>query len=500
MKDRKSLKRIVSLLLIIFQVRISGSIGNLVNLNGVKNYHELVENFTEFLNEQGINDPQHIYEYFNYAMWNGYLSKDKNLQYSVDRKVYMSNPGMSIASGDAVCLNYADMLSHIFREFGYNSYMAMCYVDSDNAHIEKIRTDKDIERKINPGDSERIDVLFGNYLLDGITKVFGNHAITCVEDNGEIYIFDPTNLAYLDKSGFNNVDIVNGSGKFDLRYLTSMLFDNINIFKVIPSTNNDNYKLEVINKDELVFDNEALDKFHEENKDIINEIDKVNKRGTNSGMLEILIYGLLSSLILSVLKKVLSKVAIKCKFKDVEDIKEISNNLKEYLNEHEIETPYEILKNFKLINKELGIKNSYIKDLSRRTIITINDLVNYNSFYDNILVCLLDYLGIEASVCYTKKYHNGIPLGDKVIVKYKYNDKYYYFDPEIDELLYEIDKILYSKNKRYKYKRHNKYFNYDTLKSKEEVEKVMNEEDTLLKKEDIKELKKSKILRRNEIN
>ena len=75
---------IISLLLLVFQVRVAGSISNIVNISGVRSYHQLVENFSEFLENENITEPQHIYEYFNYAMWNGYLSKDKNLEYSVN--------------------------------------------------------------------------------------------------------------------------------------------------------------------------------------------------------------------------------------------------------------------------------------------------------------------------------------------------------------------------------------------------------------------------------
>ena len=496
MKQRKNLKRIISLLLIVFEMRIAGGVSNLVNMNGVKNYNELVENFSDFLLEQGIKDPQHIYEYFNYAMWNGYLSKDKELKYSVNRKVYISNPGMSIASGDAVCLNYADMLSHIFREFGYNSYMAMCYVDSDNASIERIRTDKEIDREIESGSSEAIERLFDNFFIGGITKLFGNHAITCVEYNGEVYIFDPTNLAYLDKKGFNDVEIVNGSGKFDLRYFTSIVLENINIFKVIPSTNNNDYKVEVVEKPEIDFDIDALNKFYDDNKDIINEIDKVNQRGSDSGLIELMIYCVVASVILVSYKNILKKIAYNCKEKDIKDIKELSSLLKEYFNSHDINTSFELLRNYELINNGLGIKNNFFKDLFRKSNIILNNLINDDIFYDNILVILLDELGIKASVCYAKKYHNGILSGNRVLIKYEEDGLYYYYDPEINELLYEDDKkVLHSKDNRYKYKKFNKYFRYDTLNSSEDIVSKMKEEDSLLNKEDIKELKRSKVLR-----
>lgn len=496
MKRRNSIKRIVSLLLIIFQMRVAGGVSNLVNMNGVKNYNELVENFADFLLEQGITDPQQIYEYYNHAMWNGYFSIDHELKYSVNRKVYLDNPGMSIMSGDAVCLNYADMLSLIYREMGFNSYMSMCYVDSDKVNIERIRTDKDIERKIEAGSSEALDRLFDNFFIDGITKIFGNHAITCVEHNGEVYIFDPTNLVYLSKSGFNNVDIVNGSGKFDLRYFTSLLYDNINIFKVIPSTNNKDYKLEVVNKDELKIDEEALEKFYNENKNFINEVDKSNKRGSDGGLIEIMIYAAIASFVITSIKSIINKIADNCKEKDLNDLFPL---LKEYFSEKNIKSEFEILSNYQLINSELGIKNSFVKDLFIKSFDILNRIINNDSFHINMLSFLLNELEYQSSVTSVKKYTHGLYVGDSKLIKYRMLDGYYLYDPELNELLYEEGDVFYSKDRKYKYKPYvdymDKVFGRQTLYNKEDVENKMNNENNILTKEDIKELKLNKNLR-----
>lgn len=497
MKRRNNIKRILSLLLLIFQIRIAGSISNLVNSKGVKSYTEFINNLADFFVEQNITDPQHIYEYFNYAMWNGYLSRDSELKYSIDRKIYLDNPGMSIASGSAVCLNYADMLACIYKELGFNSYMAMCYVDGNSVSVKRIRTDVNIERKINKESEEKLDTLFNNVVISNVAKILGNHAVTCVEYKGEIFIFDPTNLVYLNKSGFNNIDIINGDGKFDIRYFTSILYDNVNLFKLITNTNNKEYELEVINKPELVFDIEGLENFYKENKDLINEIDKVNKRGSKSGTLEITIYCILASFILNSCKNIIKKLALKCKRNDIKDIKNISKELKEYFKQQNIVTEYEVLKNYELINKSLGIKNSICKDALRKFVLNINNLINEDIFYNNILVILLNELGYESDVCYVNKYIYNIPIGFIDIIEYKKDDICYYYDPEIGELLFKNDtKILYSKNKKYKYyKKYGVFLN--TLNSKEEVKIKMTEEDILLNKTNLKELKKGKILRKN---
>ena len=494
MKERKNLKRIISLLLIILEVRLTGIIGNTVNMKGVLNYNKIVENFSDFLDEQGITDPQHIYEYYNYAMWNGYFSKDHELKYSVDRKIYIDNPGISIMSGNAVCLNYADMLSLIFKEMGFNSYMAMCHVDSDNVSIERIRTDKNIVRKINPGSSEALDRLFKNFFINGITKIFGNHAITCVENDGEIYIFDPTNLVYLNKTGINDINIVNGTGKFDLRYFSSLLYDNMNIFKLIPSTNNKDYNLEIVDKEEIKVNIEALEKFYNENEEYINTVDEINERGTETGMIELMLYSIVAAFIISSIKSRIKYIARK---HEDEEIKDLFPLLKEYFNEKNINTEFEVLRNYGLINKKLGIKNNLLKDIYIKLMNITNRLINNDNYYTFMLFLLLEELGYKANIVYLKRYH-GIIKKEVKLIKYYSNNVYYLYDPEINELIYEEDGIYYSKNKDYKYKSKDNYLSeldIETLHTKEQLENKMNDENTLLSKENIKELKKSKILR-----
>ena len=483
MHDKYLLKRIISLLLIICEFKIVGGISNIVNSNGIKNYKKIIDNFSNVLNEQNITDPQHIYEYYNYAMWNGYFSQNHELMYSLDRKLYIKNSGMSIMSGKGVCLNYADMLSMIFKKMGFKSYMAICYVNPDNIKIEKIRTDKGIERNIDQNNSEMPD----NFILDNVSKILGNHAITCVEYNGEIYIFDPTNLLYFEKTGFNNINIINGEGKFDLRYYTSLVYDNINIFKLIPSTNNKNYKVELISKEELNINTEALEQFYDENKQYINQVSKHNELGTKSGLIEAAIYLLLVSLLTKKVRKLIHNITNKQKEKEIETLFPI---IKEYFNNINIKSEYEILKNYKFLNK-IGVKNNVLIDICNKSLDTLNELLNEDEFNITMQSIILNTMGYNSTIIYAKKYTNGIYTGKSKIIKYNNDNKYYLYDPIIEELLYEENGIYYSKHKKYTYKPKHTFKEKEfTLHSKIDIENKMNQEDKVLNQVEIKTLMK----------
>lgn len=488
-KISKYSKRIISILMIFFQMRIAGGVSNSFNANSVRNYHQVVESFSEFLRSEGIEDPQQIYEYYNYAMWNGYFSNDHKLQYSLDRKVYLDNAGMSIMSGDAVCLNYADMLSLIFKEMGFNSYMAMCYVDTDNRKVEKIRTDKNIERSIDPNSSDIPD----NFLLDTIMKIFGNHAITCVEYNNELYFFDPTNFIYLNKIGINDVSIINGEGKYDLKYCTSLLLENINIFKVATYKNEFGYDQEVLEKQEININLEKLEQFYNSQKQNIEEVAKSNEK--NKSILYLVLYSLIASLIIN-LTKYLSRRIIN-KIEDNE-VKYLFPKLKKYFEEKNIKTEFEVLKNYELLQKELGIKSNMLKDLFEKALDILEILINNRNFHHLMLNLCLVYLGYNSTIIHAKKYSNEFIKKDIVLIRYMdrgYN--FYVYDYETEELLCkDSNNVLCSLDGKYKYEIKDYIINDKCQNiNKEAILNKMTDENTLLSKEDIKILRKNKTLR-----
>ena len=131
MKIPNGVKKIVAACMFVIQLETMGLFSNILNMKAIKSYNAICQSFSDFLNDEGVEDPQLIYEYYNYALWNGYFSKEHELQYNEDRDMYWLNYGMSIMSGQGVCLEYGNMLSKIFRACGHNAYGVVCYVHSD---------------------------------------------------------------------------------------------------------------------------------------------------------------------------------------------------------------------------------------------------------------------------------------------------------------------------------------------------------------------------------
>lgn len=487
-------KRIISVLMIFVQMRLVGLTSNTLNAKAVKDYHEIVAIFSEFLRNEGIEDPQQIYEYYNYAMWNGYFSRNHELQYSLNRDIYVDNAGMSIMSGNAVCLNYADMLSLIFKEMGFNSYVATCYVEPDSIETEIIRTDKLFERKVDQNYKSE-----SNVFSETLTKLTGNHAVTCVEINEEVYIFDPTNLIYLNKTGINDISVINGSGKFDLKYFTSLLFENINIFKLVTYTNASGYNEEVLEKQEININIEELEKFYNNQKENIENV--ANNNDKNITMLNLLIYSFIGTMIKILIRRLLNNLSNKLTNNfEKQDIENLFPKLKEYFNEKNINEAFEILKNYELLENEFGIKDNILKDILKKSILILEIIIKDKRYHHIMLSICLNVFGYTTTIEYAKKQSNNFIKKDIPLIIYfdKCNSNMYIYDYETEELLYRNkNKELCSLDNKYKYTLNNDKYSNKRYKhmNKKHIQNKMQQETAMLTKDDIKTLRRTKTLR-----
>lgn len=236
---------------------------DLCNHKQIIEYEDTIDDFVNLMKKQGIKEPIEIFDYYNYALWNGYLSNQHTYQYNGDRDIFFSNPGLTCITGNGVCLNKADLLASIYKEYGYDAYTIICYVDIDKGlDVASIRTNSNIQRKISDNEeTKKLNKLLN--ILKPLTLLTGNHAITCVECEGEFYYLDPTNLAYLQKIDKNTMEIINGEGLLDIKYLTTLFWGDLSSLEII---NNDNFDYNKLLEDDDVFiDLDELEQFYNTN-------------------------------------------------------------------------------------------------------------------------------------------------------------------------------------------------------------------------------------------
>lgn len=178
-------------------------------------YLNIVKKTAQLIKECGINDPLCASVIYEYLLWNGYLSKDHNLVYSISNRMNnIAVTGADVVRGKSVCLNNADMLASILREMGLEAYLLGCKVNPKTpANLEY---KPDINRQIEK------EISMKNRILDGIAKVtplknIGNHAVTLFKFESMYFISDPTTLAFANFNDFLKARYVGSSLEIDIK-------------------------------------------------------------------------------------------------------------------------------------------------------------------------------------------------------------------------------------------------------------------------------------------
>lgn len=361
-------KFIIEYMVIFINLRCVGTVQDLFNHDEIKKYESVVEDFKGYLESENVLHPIAIFDYFNYALWHGYLSDSQDFKYDTKRDLFIKTPGLGCISGDAVCLNDAGFLTDLFKSFGYNAFSVTCYVGE--AEIENIRTNEFVERQIEVTNVERTEKVI-NY-LDPIVKVVGNHSITAVLYDGEYYYFDPTNLVYLGKSGINNLEILNGVGHFDIRYLSSSIYSTPKVWLNLIDISDKEYNREYLSQfPEVNIDEEKLQSFFEEEEGLLAEI--------NQGLAE------KNQIVLFILSVLIASTIINTPY----------NTLYEYIKNKK-ELGIEIKNSLELFfadNDIYGFKNKclYIMHLLENGYLTYN---MGEEFYEPKATALEDYLSL----------------------------------------------------------------------------------------------------------
>lgn len=229
--------------------------GDKMNYENEKNlYNEVIESLKQLLDYLGFDDALKIFIATRYIVYAGYLSKDKNYKYSLDRNFIDNEFRTSIMDGTGVCLNESDLLRDVFVKMGYET----CNVQNKRGYDDR-----------------------ENFITSKITDIVGNHVCVFVKDNYYNYIYDMTNFCCYKLKNHKKAYSVNKKNIINLKY--AFYKEAKGNYKLIKQTNFDNkiisfkeiddfriIKKEV--KKQLRNNFDILDHFYEYNKNKIEEI------------------------------------------------------------------------------------------------------------------------------------------------------------------------------------------------------------------------------------
>ena len=180
---KKQLERVE----LIQKLRNKGIQNDIVNSTVYSNYLNILKNYKSLADKLLIINPVEISILFSYLLWNGYFSMSKHNVFKNDNIFLLCHLyPYTIMSGTGVCLNHSILLTDYLNICGIEASPMEAYIK--NRH-EKPSYIPPIER-----DTPNIKKEFNlNSLRSEIAKET-NHVFTLIKENGQYYIYDPTNL------------------------------------------------------------------------------------------------------------------------------------------------------------------------------------------------------------------------------------------------------------------------------------------------------------------
>lgn len=247
------------------------------------NYKNILQKTKQLANELNLTDSLEIANLYTYLLWNGYFSKNKELYYQMDKRINLSNNySFDIMNSRGVCLNFSSMLTDLINEFDYNAASIM-----NKFEVKTRKYTPNINRKITkPSVSKKLLM----HILGPISNKIGNHAFTLIEENGQMYIYDPTNLLVLNiNDKFKCTDICGNESAIIKPYLSyflnkneksEMALDKLNIFQAfVPAFNEMNYIKTWENN--LVCFNDNINLLNDFHKEINENIEIISDKSKN---------------------------------------------------------------------------------------------------------------------------------------------------------------------------------------------------------------------------
>lgn len=164
----------------------------------LSDYRQFLKRYKVLNDELSFEEPISIYALFVYMVNNGFLSKDKSIEFKVFYKKYLDMInlyGANIFNGKGVCRHKASMLTDILRESGIESYnySNLCSVPALYALVQKYY--RDVYNY-----QGKLDYVMNNNLVRflKVNYFYAPHLISYASYDGKNYFLDPTNKRILD--------------------------------------------------------------------------------------------------------------------------------------------------------------------------------------------------------------------------------------------------------------------------------------------------------------
>lgn len=182
-------------------------------------YQNILNIYADLVKEIGLQNSLQIAMLFTYLLWNGYFSEKGTHMFTDNRIASIEGlASFDVMNGRGVCISYSTMLRDLLIVCGYDS-ANLLNVQDDNLKLSYM---PQIYRR--QGRLKRV-TKFDEFMSKLATDKIGNHVFTLINQDGNLYAYDPTNLTLISIKNLNEARVVNGKGKFKLKSYTSYIMN-----------------------------------------------------------------------------------------------------------------------------------------------------------------------------------------------------------------------------------------------------------------------------------
>lgn len=275
-------------------------------------YEEFIKNYNKLNKIFDLNDPVQIYAMFNYLLYKGYLSKDKNFEFASKPVIDINELlGINVITGKAVCRHISSMLTNILNDYGIESgKLIACSNDYEikiinldkqkytkeelinwaNTHIRDESTHEDVIKLIDEFDKLNENIEISSETIKNknvIDRIIGNHMISFAFKDDKSYFLDPTQTRIYRLKESDKKILYDEICEFPIKLDFSITCNNSKDFKNMkekilkryPSIPKDTEKLMINETLDTCNNNiDIFERFYNENSELYNDItDKVLK-------------------------------------------------------------------------------------------------------------------------------------------------------------------------------------------------------------------------------
>lgn len=239
--------------------------------NEIKLYKNILATYKGIAEELKLSTALELSYFYTYLLWNGYFSITQKHNYDLkDRKANLSFLAADVLNGKGVCLEYSALLNDFLKACNKESLLMFCYVSEQKGEI-KFDYIPNIKTNISKESSKQLRLMAPIRKNFPLIKKLGNHAVTVINEDGEQFVFDATNLSVLNIEDNLIASMINGSGYFYLKpysvFFGNQLHSPTELFKMIENaTAHSNLK-----RKDIIFGYENTLELVEQNKPLLDD-------------------------------------------------------------------------------------------------------------------------------------------------------------------------------------------------------------------------------------